>query len=118
MALPPLPTIQNRPAKPPATPPPANQPSSPVYATRDEELADKPVYDLAKHDPLPYAKSPRGAACNVMILLYAAKSHAESFGLHDCPQDVADLIRRDLDAIGVLLPKPQQHEQGDLLGLN
>ena len=79
--------------------PPPTRPRPPArYATSDTDR--KPLYTPAD-DPLPFANDVRHAALDVMILAYAARRHAEWLAsIGPCQPDVAELIAKDLDAIG------------------
>ncbi len=77
------------------------------FAAGDAEVGTKPVY-RPSDDPLPFSRNARLAALDVMILVFAARLHIEHLnGIGKCQEDVAALIRRDLEAIHRLLnPEP------------
>lgn len=76
------------------------------YAADDAQAQTKPVY-RPSDDPLPFTRNVRFAAIDVMILTFAARRHAEWLAsIGTCPDDVARLIRADLDAIAGLISPP------------
>ena len=69
------------------------------YATNDNEANCKPVYRVG-NEPLPLSRNPHMAACDVMILTYAAQRHAKWLRqVGTCPPDIAGQIRRNLALI-------------------
>ena len=76
------------------------------FASSDAEAQTKPVYRPGD-DPLPFTRNVRFAALDVMILTYAARRHAEWLAsIGACPDDVAKVIRNDVEDITRLLLTP------------
>jgi len=78
------------------------------YATCDAD--NKPTYHLDE-PVLPFSESVRIAALDVMILMYAARRHADWLAeIGECPADVKKLIQghieRITDALGLSPPAP------------
>jgi hypothetical protein len=76
------------------------------YAASDADAQANPIYRPG-NDPLPFTRNVRFAAIDVMILTFAARRHAQWLvSIGTCPEDVAELIRADLDAMARLLTPP------------
>ena len=71
------------------------------YATCESD--NKPTYHLDE-PALPFSDHPRIAALDVMILMFAARRHAEWLAeLGECPSDVAELVQGHLNAVAEYL---------------
>lgn len=87
------------------------------YATNDNEANCKPVYRVG-NEPLPLSRNPHMAACDLMILTYAAQRHAKWLcQIGACPSGVAGQIRRNLALIEEAIAadgdaSPQSHDVG------
>ena len=70
-----------------------------AYATSDDEVEQRPTYRVGD-EPLPFSDDPRLAACDVLILAFTARRHAEHLAtVGTCPPDVAERIVAELDRI-------------------
>lgn len=96
---------------------PVSPPPERPYAATEADEATKPVYRVG-NEPLPLSRNPHMAACDVMILTYAAQRHAKwlrQIGV--CPVAIAGQIRRHLALIEEALvadgdASPQSHDVG------